>query len=95
MARVAGHGAARGGAPQEGVFAQAWDWIAQWWGGVTGERGISRLWAAEGPGIDPDGSHASTNPTTQAGPGLDPDGGRTSVSPMADMGPGLDPNGGH
>jgi len=95
VARASGRGAARVGAPQEGLFASAWQWLAQWWGSPATGPGLNHVWAAGGLGIDPDGGHASTGPTSHVGPGLDPDGGRSTVSPTTDAGPGIDANGGH
>ncbi|HZF10593.1 MAG TPA: hypothetical protein VFE33_17545 [Thermoanaerobaculia bacterium] len=95
VARASGRGEARVGAQQEGLLASAWQWLARWSGSLPGAQSLSRLWAAEGPGLDPNGGHASTGPTTHVGPGLDPDGGRSTVSPTTDMGPGLDPDGHH
>ena len=95
VARASGRGVAPVGAPQEGLLASAWQWLARWSGNLPGAQSLSRLWAAEGLGIDPNGGHASTGPTTHAGLGIDPDGGRSTVSPTTDAGLGLDPNGGH
>jgi len=75
-ARVSGHGETRHVLPQPGLFEQAWDWLGSW---VPGVPSLSRLWAASGPGIDPNGARTTGTPpapvpTTDMGPGIDPDG---------------------
>jgi hypothetical protein len=76
-AQVSGRGATRLVLPRAGLLERAWDWLAGP-GGVPGVRSLSRLWAGDYGGIDPNGAKPTGTPpappATGAGPGLAPDG---------------------
>jgi hypothetical protein len=82
-AAMGSHASTRaGGAVQGGLFESAWSWLSTWWAGKdAGSRGLSRVWEAMGPDMDPDGKAAPTvrpagtvDTTTDMGPDMDPDG---------------------
>jgi hypothetical protein len=81
-ARVSGRGKPRLVLPQPGRFESAWDWLGRWVpGGLPEVPGLSRLWAADWGGLDPNGAKTTGTPPAPV--------------PTTDMGPGIDPNGSH
>ena len=84
MAAVGAH-ATRAAAAQGGLFGSVWNWlVARWSGQNAGGRGLSSLWGAVGPEMDPNGGAAPRSTGTGA---------PSAVSPTTDVGPGMDPNG--
>jgi len=59
------------------VLDRIWDWL-------TGQGVLTRLWAEQGLGMDPDGSRATVPPTPSTHVGM---------TGKGDQGMGMDPNG--
>lgn len=81
-AAVGSHKKTAAEAPGSGLFESFRAWLSAWWTGQdAGGRGLSSLWGAMGPEMDPDGKT-----TTTAAP-------VPTVGTTTDMGPEMDPNG--
>ena len=95
-AAVRSHDTGVAAAPRAGLFESAWNWLAAWWAGQDGGgRGLSRVWGAVGPEMDPNGkAHPAVGATADMGPEIDPNGkAHPAVGTTGDVGPDMDPNG--
>lgn len=73
--------------PEAPLLSRAWEWlVGAWEAGPRGGRGLARLAAKQGAGVDPNGNPGTTATTTS---------GQVSSAGGGDQGWGLDPNGVH
>ena len=73
--------------PEVPLLSRAWEWLVGAWGAeLRGGRGLSRVVAKEGMGVDPNGNPGTAATTTNGG---------VVSAGGGDEGLGLDPNGGH